>query len=440
MALYWKRNPELIFLATLVLCAAVLIGRNVRERDSGARSGDAAAPAPAPVERSSASVIARLQERIRQDPDVAGAYSGLGLALLQRVRETGDPLLYAQAEVALDEALKRDAQDFDALLGQGALALSRHQFRDALAWGERARALNPYSAQPHGIIGDAQVELGDYEAAATSIQAMVDTRPDLSSYSRVSYQRELHGDIPGAIIAMRQAVSAGNPQSEQTLWSQVQLGHLRFNSGDLRQAEADYRAALEARPDYPFALAGLARVQAALGQQDAAIRAYEGIAQRLPMPEFVIALGELYDATGQADKARRQYELVRAMQQLNASAGVDVDLELALFDVEHGGVPEEALARARAAYAARPSIYAADVVAWALYHTGEYEEARRYSEEALRLDTRDASLYYHAGMIARGLGDQTAARRHLEQALRINPHFSVLNVPEVEKLLRSGGL
>ena len=197
MTLYWKRNPELIFLATLVLCAAVLIGRNIRERNSGSRSGDAAAP----VVFSSASVIARLQERIRQNPDAAGAYSGLGVALLQRVRETGDPLLYAQAEAALNEALKRDANDFDALLGQGALALSRHQFRDALEWGERARTLNPYSAQPYGVIGDAQVELGDYEAAATSIQAMVDTRPDLSSYSRVSYQRELHGDIPGAVIA-----------------------------------------------------------------------------------------------------------------------------------------------------------------------------------------------------------------------------------------------
>lgn len=439
MPLYWKRNPELIFLATLVLCAAVLIGRNVRERDAGARTGDAAAP-PAPVDLSSASVIARLQERVRQNPDAVGAYSGLGLALLQRVRETGDPLLYAQAEAALNEALKRNAQDFEALLGQGSLALSRHQFRDALRWGERARAFNPYSAQPHGIIGDAQVELGNYEAAAASIQAMVDTRPDLNSYSRVSYQRELHGDIPGAIIAMRQAVSAGDPRSEQARWSQVQLGNLAFNSGDLRQAEADYRVALAAQPDYPFALAGLARVQAAMGQQDAAIQTYEGIAQRLPLPEFVIALGELYDATGQADKARRQYELVRAMQQLNASVGFAVDLDLARFEPDHGGVPAEALARARAAYAEQPSIFAADGMAWALYYTGAYQEAQRYSEEALRLGTRDALLYYHAGMIALALGDKASARQYLEQAMRINPYFSVRYVPVVEKLLRSGEL
>ena len=430
-----RRPPEMLLLASLVLFAAMLIGRGVLEEKPVSLAIDTTGPAPAPIELNGEAMIAKLQERLRRNPDDTAAYAQLGLALLQRVRETADPAMYTRAEAAFAEALKRDTQNFDAVIGQGALALARHQFTAALRWGQRAHTINPFSAQVYGIIGDAQVELGQYDAAVATIQKMVDTRPDLSSYSRVSYQRELHGEVAGAIMAMQQAIEAGNPAAEQTHWAAVQLGHLYFNSGDFERAETTYRQVLELRPDYIYAVAGIARVQAARGEFQAAIDAYQEIAARLPLPELVIALGELYEVTEQQDEAQRQYDLVRVIQQLNADAGVDVDLELALFDVDHGADRAETLARARAAYTQRPTVYAADVLAWALYHTEQYAEARRYSEEALRLGTRDATLHYHAGMIAYALQDRDGARKHLKEALAINPAFSVRYAPRARQLL-----
>jgi tetratricopeptide (TPR) repeat protein len=356
--------------------------------------------------------------------------------LLLEVRQTADITLYAQAETAFDEALRRDPQHVDALVGQGVLALARHDFDAALAWGEQAYALNPYRAESLGIIVDAQVELGQYESALASTQAMVDLRPDLRSYSRVSYLRELHGDTPGAITAMEAAVRAGVPGREATLWAQAQLGALYFNSGDLAHAEATYRSALQLRPDYAYAVAGLARVQAAQGDSQAAIAAYQSLVERLPLPEFVVALGELYEVTGQADPAAQQYALVRVIQQLNASAGLAVDLELALFEADHGGTPAEAVRQARLAYAARPSIQAADVLAWALYQAGDLPTARLYSEKALRLGTHDAVKLYHAGMIAYRLQETAQARAYLERALAINPYFSILHSDEARQTLQ----
>ncbi len=430
-----RRSPEMLLLASLVLFAATLLGRAVLKEKPVSLAVDTGGPAPAPVELSAERMIAQLQDRLRRNPEDTSAYAQLGLALLQQVRETADPTLYTRAEAAFAEALKRDQGNFDAVIGQGALALARHQFTAALDWGERAHTINPFSAQVYGIIGDAQVELGQYDAAVATVQKMVDTRPDLSSYSRVSYLRELHGDTAGAIVAMQQAIEAGNPAAEQTHWAAVQLGHLHFNSGDLRRAETAYRQVLEIRPDYVYALAGIARVEAARGELRAAIDGYRTIAERLPLPEFVIALGELYEVTKQPDEAKRQYNLVHVLQQLNAEAGVDVDLELALFDVDHGAKAAEALARARAAYTERPTIYAADVLAWALYHAGQYAEARRYSDEALRLGTRDAAFHYHAGMIAHALEDRDGARRHLKEALAINPAFSLRYAPQARALL-----
>jgi tetratricopeptide (TPR) repeat protein len=431
-----------MLLAALLVFGLVVVLRGLQAQPASPLAVDMAAPAPAPIERGDERMIAGLQERIRQNPNDTDAYAQLGLAQLQRVRETGDPSLYGKAEAAFAEALKRDPQQFDALVGQGQLALARHQFADALRWGEQASAVNPFSAHPYGIMGDAHVELGEYDAAVAAIQKMVDTRPDLNSYSRVSYVRELHGDADGAITAMRQAVEAGAPGSEALLWTQVQLGHLYFNRGDLTTAERIYLDTLQTHPDYIYAWAGVARVRAAQGHTDEASRIYQEAIKRLPLPEFVIALGELYDAAGRPAEARRQYDLVRAMQQLNAGAGVDVDVELALFDADHpldkpvaGANPAATVERARAAYARRPSIYAADALAWALYAAGDYTAARRYSQEALRLGTRDAALHYRAGMIAFAMGDRATARAELEQALAINPYFSVRHAPTARATL-----
>jgi tetratricopeptide (TPR) repeat protein len=432
------RKPEIFFFAALLVFIITLTTRALNERFAPPSPPQAASQMPeAARELSDPRTIGQLQDHLRANPDDANAYANLGLALLQRVRETGDLALYAQAQEALDAALDREPEHLDALIGQGALALAQHRFVDALDWGERARAVNPYRAAVYGIIGDAEVELGRYEEALDTVQTMVNTRPDLNSYSRASYLRELQGDTAGAIELMELAVSAGAPGSENTLWTQVQLGNLYWNSGDRARAEETYNTVLALRPDYAYAQAGIARVRVAQGNSDEALAIYEGLVQRLPLPEFVIAYGELYQSLGENDKAQQQYDLVRAMQQLNAAAGVNVDLELALFEADHGAAPDATqIAAVRAAFEERPSLYAADVLAMTLYRAGQYAEAQRYSDLALRLGTRDATWHYHAGIMAYARGDMDKARTHLESALTINPNFSPLHAPEARRILK----
>lgn len=398
-------------------------------------------PPPAPVELSTQEIISKLEARLQQNPDDTYAYAELGLGLLQQVRESGDMSLYARAGKAFDAALARDPQQIDALVGQGVLALALHDFRGALTWADKAWAINPFRAQTLGIMVDGQVELGRYDEAVQSLQKMVDLRPDLDSYSRVSYLRELYGDVDGAITAMQSAVQTALPGSESWAWTLTHLGHLYFNRGDLQQAATIYNQVLAAKANYPYALGGKARVEAAQGNTATAIDLYKQITARLPLPEFIIALGELYEATGQPAAARQQYDLVGVIQQLNAAAGMNVDLEMALFAASHGHDANAAVQQARAAYAERPTIYAADTLAWALYQQGNYQEAWQFSQEALRLNTKDALLHFHAGMIAAKLGDTAAARTHLQTTLAINPHFSALYAPVAqERLAALGGL
>jgi tetratricopeptide (TPR) repeat protein len=234
---------------------------------------------------------------------------------------------------------------------------------------------------------------------------------------------------------MQRAVDSGTPNAENTAWVRTQLANLYFNSGDLEQAELEYQLTLQNRPNYVYALAGLGRVRAARGELEEAIEYLKEAVAIMPMPEFVITLGDLYHATGQQEAAEQQYQLVAAIETLYRANGVDMDMEIALFNADHEKNMTETVALARKAYANRPSIHGADALAWALYKSETYEEARKYSAEALKLGTKDPLKLFHAGMIALQLGDKTQARQFLEEALAINPHFSILYAEEAHETL-----
>ncbi|MBA2700184.1 MAG: tetratricopeptide repeat protein [Chloroflexi bacterium] len=383
-------------------------------------------------------LILGLQDALREDPDNGAAATQLGLAYLQQTRETGDPSYYPKAETLFTQALEEDDADFAAMVGMGSLALARHDFAAALTWGEQAHAVNPSHAPALGVIGDAQIELGRYDEAVVTFQAMVDLRPDLASYSRVSYARELFGDRPGAIIAMEQAAEAGAGRAENIAWTQVQLGNLHAGGGDLATATRAYETALRTLPGYVYALAGQGRVAAAQGDYSTAIAHYEAALTAMPLPEFAIALGDVYTAAGDAAAAERTYALVEAIQALSVANGVDLDLELALFTVDHperGQDPATTLALAEAAYARRPGIHAADVLAWARFAAGDLNGAWSASVEARRLGTKDALMAYHAGVIAGARGDTAAAQELLQTALTLDPHFSLRYAPDAQSRL-----
>ena len=383
------------------------------------------------------SLIQSLQEKLRANPQEWQAYSQLGLAYLQKAREVGDPTYYQKAEEALDKGLSTHEDDYVSVSASGALALARHQFHSALELGKKAKQINPDRAYAYGVIADAQIELGQYSEAVETLQAMVNLRPDMSSYSRISYVRELNGDIAGSMDMMQRAVDSGVPNAENTAWVRTQLGNLYFNTGNLDQAELEYELTLQNRPNYVYAMAGLGRVQAAQGHMDKAIQLLEKAVGIMPMPEFVITLGDLYQTMGQQEKADQQYKLVTTIEKLYRANGVDMDMEIALFNADHDQNMKETLALAQKAYVNRPSIHGADALAWALYKTGNYTEAQKYSQEALKLGTKDALKLFHAGIIALKLGDDAQARTYLEEALSINPHFSILYADQARQTLET---
>lgn len=374
-------------------------------------------------------LVRRLVAELREGPGDAHTYTLLGLAYQQRARETGNPTYYAKSQGVLSRAAKLAPGDPTTASALGSLALARHRFGEALRLGRKAVRTAPYTARNYGVLGDSLVELGHYEEAFRIFDRMATLHPDLSSYSRIAYARELLGHTEAAGRALELALDAAGNQPEPTAWVQTQLGKLAWSHGRLDDAERHYRAALAVFPGYVYALEPLALVEEAKGRHARAISFAGRAAETLPLPQSVATLGDLQARTGKKRAASEQYALVGVIERLLLANGVRTDLEAALFDADHGVHLGRALALARQARRARPSIDGDDVLAWALARNGRCVEALPYSSRALRLGTLDALKFFHRGMIERCLGNAAEARTWFDRALRLNPHFSLLWSP-----------
>jgi len=335
----------------------------------------------------------------------------------------------------LRRALALSPNDPDALVGAGTLALARHDFAAGLRYGDAARRAAPQLVRPLGVIVDAQVELGRYREATRTLNRMVDLKPNLASYARVSYFRELHGDLGGALEAMRYAVSAGGGTPENVAYVQTLLGNLELALGHRAAARFAYGQALAGLPRYVPATVGLARVEAAERNYGPAIRRLRTAVGRLPLPEYVVALGETELAAGRTAAARRDLALVGAEERLLQANGVNTDVDLALFEANHGD-PARGVALARRAWAAAPSVRSADALGWALTRAGNPAAGLRWAKRSLRLGSADPAFLYHAGMAARATGRTALSQRWLRRALARNPRFSPLYAPRAWAALR----
>jgi tetratricopeptide (TPR) repeat protein len=343
-------------------------------------------------------------------------YAALGNTYLARARETGDPAFYTRADRAFSVALRRDPASIDGLVGAGTLAGTRHDFAEQLRLGTEARGVAPDLARPLTVIADAQVELGRYPAAARTIQRLVDLKPSLPAYARVSYYRELHGDVDGATSAMRYAASAGG-SPEGTAYVETLLGDLELTRGRTGPAREAYRSALRDAPAFPQALTGLARIDAAGGRLRRAAARLRRSTNRLPLTTALTLLSEVETALGRSRAASADLAAARFQHRLLRRSRTLPDAEAVLFEANHGS-PAQAVRLGRRVWRLAPSIRSADALGWALARAGLAGDGLVWARRALRTGSLDPAFRLHAGVAALRSGRRGEAKRYLTAAVR----------------------
>jgi len=412
----------------------------------------AAAPSRLAAQQTSTDRLIRsLQSRVRVYSQDYGLYDQLGAAYIQKGRETGDATYYELAKESLGKSLdlvNNDPAAASAKTHMAVVAMSEHRFEDAVKWSEDALALGSGDPSPWAIVGDAYTDLGRYDEAQSAYARLRDSgQADPASAisyerdSRQAYLRFLSGDPQSAIALMREAIETAvalHMPAENIAWSDYQLGDICFKSGDLTGAERAYRAGLTADSNSYRNLAGMAEVRAAQHRYQEAIDLDRRAIAVIPYPMFAASLYDLYLKVGRPADAQKQRELIEFIGNLNPINQRLFYRDLALFYADHGMKLKESVQLAQEELQVRQDIYTWDIMAWVLYQNGRFQDAGAAMAKALRMNTKDALLYYHAGMIYRQLGEAAKADDYLRQALATNPQFHIFYADDAAKVLNNG--
>ncbi|POX49437.1 hypothetical protein C3489_24935 [Streptomyces sp. Ru71] len=449
-----RRWPVRVLLASLagalVLGGAVLVlrpgGEPVRRPPQPAAGAQAQAAVRAGVPAALPDLDALIAEReayLRTRPKDAAAWAVLGTAYVEQGRRTADAAgAFPKAERALRTSLTvRERGNAEALEGLAVLANARRDFRAARGYAEEALKAQPKRWTAYGPLIDACTGVGDYKAAGRALDRLTALHSGPAVRARAAGVFRDRGWREDAAAALADAAAAARNPSEQAAYLE-RAGQLAFERGEPEVALRHFSEAVRLDPDQRAGQAGQGRALAALGRTSEALSAYRVALERQPLPAYALELGELYDSLGLAQPARVQYDLLRERVRLEESGGVDDALVLGRLEADHGDAVE-AVRLLRAEWQRQPGIEVADALGWALHRAGQDREALRFAVAATDREhggtVRSAPYAFHRGMIEKSLGQTGPARRHLQEALRINPYFSPLDAQEARSALAALG-
>lgn len=328
------------------------------------------------------------KQTIEKNPKDHKASLELAQLYIKEARVTGEHGHYYPAALQMVDTVLKDKEinpdlKFIALLTKAGVQLSLHEFIDAKTTGEAALQLNNHNAQIYGVLVDANVELGHYDKAIALGDKMASLRPDIRSYSRIAYLREIHGDIDGAKAALKLAVESGYPGNEETAWAMLTLGELYSNYGDDASAKKVYSQIIEMRKDYPFAVAALAELELNEGNMDQAEKGFEEAITIIPEVGFYTSLAKIYKKQGRQQELDAIMKEVFLMLEDDVVSGHNMNLEYADIYLNLLESPKEALTYLEKEYDKRPlNIDVNRMLAQVYLSMDSIEETRNYAQAA----------------------------------------------------------
>ncbi len=390
----------------------------------GTVAGFAQAPsAPAEIKLSPAErSMAQARKLIEKNPKDFEAYNALALALSRRAREISDVKFYAQAEETLRKSFEVSPGNFDGERIHVWLLLGQHEFAAALDAAKKLNQKMPDDVMLYGFLTDANVELGNYKDAETAAQWMLDLKPgNTPGLTRAAYLRELFGDIEGSLELMNMAYQSTPPgEVEDGAWIVTQMAHLNLMIGKIDESERLSQQALVMFPGYHYALGNLAKVRIQQKRYDEAVDLLKQRYDAAPHAENLYELAQALQLDGKTDDADRAFATFEQKSLLETNRGDNSNHELIFYYADYAKQPAKALEVAQREIARRHDVFTLDSYAWALYQSGQYEDARKQIETALAVGVRDAKIFRHAGEIALKSGDKAEAQRYLQESAELN--------------------
>lgn len=379
--------------------------------------------ADVPEETPAQQRIAAAKQQIAADAKKVQAYNELANAYLRRARETADARYLKDAESALAEGLKLDAEDFQLKRTGVALHLSRHEYAEARDAASLLHRRTPDDVITYGLLAEAEIALGDYDNAEKNAQWEMNLRPNNTPALLVGAElRTLFGSPHGAIQFLNRAYAQTSPiEVEEQAWIANQIAAIQIGSGNIDAAVSILEKADEIFPHYPYTLENMAHVRLAQNRAADAVTLLTELRKSDSDAHVVYELAKAQSAAGQAADARKTYAEFEKLATDPATRSDDATHDLILLYAETPAKAAEALKIAQHEFDARQDVWTLDAYAWALYANGKFEQADGAIRKAMTVGVQSAQIFDHAGHIAQKLNRDADAAKDFELCLRSNP-------------------
>ena len=341
--------------------------------------------------------------RLVEDPASAADRVTLAKLFFTRSRISGSETDLTRAEELARESIaertQRNSQAFELL---ASILMARHEFREARMIAARVDSLNPGNHSHLALLGEIELELGDYEAAAKHFGAIQYDGRNFTTGARLARWYELTGRLGKARTFLKQSILKVDRRDdlprEQVAWFHYRLGDLELRAGNTAAADSSFIRSLQRNPEDPRALGGLARSAFARGDWKRAVEFGERATAAQLDPGTLGIVSAAYNRLGNTEQAA---SYAKAMSASALEQPGPIHRAWGLFLLDYGTASDRArvLELARLELKDRQDIYGYDLLAWALYRNGHVAQARKEMKLALAHGTEDVMLAEHAKAI-----------------------------------------
>jgi len=196
-------------------------------------------------------------------PKSAQSYNDLAATLCRKARDNGDMALYEQAGEALRHSFQLSPGNYDAEKLQVTVLIGKRQFSQALKLANEVNRRFRDDIGGWGLLVDANIAVGDFDAAERAAQWILDLRPGSSlGFEKAAVLREIFGDPEGSAEFFDEAYRRTSQNDvEQRSWLLTQNARVQLAEGNRKRAEELLDKALQLYPDSQLAAATLAKVR-----------------------------------------------------------------------------------------------------------------------------------------------------------------------------------
>lgn len=345
--------------------------------------------------------VSAAREAVLRSPRDGSAHARLAAALLSTADGPAATGTLGETQQEIELALKYDARNLEAERDQCLLYLKRHQFRKALETATEANRKIPDDVLFYGLMADADMELGDYQAAEAATQWMLNLRPgNTPALLHTARLREIYGDLEGAEQMLEEALTQTAPfQSRERASDAVHMAHLAYLRGDLDAAWQWAERSLQWSPGFGDALTEEAAIELMRKNAEHAVSLLADRYAKTGDPRYLFRKAQALEAAGRgapAAEAFQQFEAAALKVRQNED---NANRELVLYYVDVAHKPQEALRIAQAEAAVRHDVMTMDAYAWALFAAGNVSEARRQIGQVVAVGTREPEILRHRSLI-----------------------------------------